>query len=267
MDLDRGATPRRAAGGRLQGAGLRLPLRRQRLQQHPRAARAPTTPPTPAPRGALALPGVAPADHAASAATAGDWGLHPPLAGLQALFEQERLALVAQRRPAGRAGDAGASTSRAARRCRRSSSRTATRRCTGRPRSPTSRRATGWGGRVADLLHSLNGTPQVSMSISLAGTNTFQVGRDVVTQYQVVAEGHASASTATTSSDRWHRAAVARDPAAARAQLRQPLRARPTATSLQRALDSDRAAARRAREPPPARRRCSRTPSWAGSSG
>ncbi len=44
--------------------------------------------------------------------------------------------------------------------------------------------ATGWGGRMADLLISLNGSAQVSMSISLAGTNTFQVGNQVF-QYQV----------------------------------------------------------------------------------
>jgi len=47
---------------------------------------------------------------------------------------------------------------------------------------------TGWGGRAADLVHSLNANPGISMSISLAGTNTFQVG-EVVTQYQVAPEG------------------------------------------------------------------------------
>jgi uncharacterized protein (DUF1501 family) len=44
--------------------------------------------------------------------------------------------------------------------------------------------ATGWGGRVADMLRALNGTAQVSMSMSLAGTNTFQVG-NFVSQFQV----------------------------------------------------------------------------------
>jgi uncharacterized protein (DUF1501 family) len=47
---------------------------------------------------------------------------------------------------------------------------------------------TGWGGRTADLLRSLNGNSSVSMSISLGGTNTFQVGRDVF-QYQVTTSG------------------------------------------------------------------------------
>lgn len=49
---------------------------------------------------------------------------------------------------------------------------------------PDSPQGTGWGGRMADLLSSLNGSAQVSMNISLAGTNTFQVG-NVVSPYQV----------------------------------------------------------------------------------
>ncbi|MGI9172470.1 MAG: DUF1501 domain-containing protein [Chthoniobacterales bacterium] len=43
---------------------------------------------------------------------------------------------------------------------------------------------TGWGGRMADLLITLNGSAQISMSISLDGTNTFQVGNQVF-QYQM----------------------------------------------------------------------------------
>jgi len=38
----------------------------------------------------------------------------------------------------------------------------------------------GWGGRVADLLHSLNDSNQVSMNISIAGHNTFQTGTQIV---------------------------------------------------------------------------------------
>lgn len=37
----------------------------------------------------------------------------------------------------------------------------------------------GWGGRLADLLTSYNNADAVSMSLSLAGTNTFQVGNNV----------------------------------------------------------------------------------------
>src|SRR5207237_4504330 len=43
---------------------------------------------------------------------------------------------------------------------------------------------TGWGGRMADLLTAFNGSSQISMSISLGGVNTFQVGNNVI-EYQV----------------------------------------------------------------------------------
>ncbi len=49
---------------------------------------------------------------------------------------------------------------------------------------PDSPQGTGWGGRMADLLNSLNGSAKVSMGISLAGTNTFEVG-NVVSAYQI----------------------------------------------------------------------------------
>jgi len=43
---------------------------------------------------------------------------------------------------------------------------------------------TGWGGRLADLTNAFNANNQISMSISLAGQNAFQVGR-YVSQYAV----------------------------------------------------------------------------------
>ncbi len=49
------------------------------------------------------------------------------------------------------------------------------------PDKPTS---TGWGGRVADLVNAFNTSNDISMSISLAGKNTFQVG-STVTQYAI----------------------------------------------------------------------------------
>lgn len=49
---------------------------------------------------------------------------------------------------------------------------------------------TGWGGRTGDLVRSLNTNPAVSMMISLAGANIYQVGRDVF-QYQVSSNGAA----------------------------------------------------------------------------
>lgn len=47
---------------------------------------------------------------------------------------------------------------------------------------------TGWGGRMADMLHSLNGDAKISLSISIAGTNTFEVGNTVL-PYSVSPDG------------------------------------------------------------------------------
>jgi len=38
---------------------------------------------------------------------------------------------------------------------------------------------TGWGGRLADIVNALNSNPKVSMSVSVAGQNSFQVGNSV----------------------------------------------------------------------------------------
>jgi uncharacterized protein (DUF1501 family) len=46
----------------------------------------------------------------------------------------------------------------------------------------------GWGGRLADLTNAFNENNRISMSISLAGQNAFQVGKDV-TQYAVSPHG------------------------------------------------------------------------------
>jgi len=47
---------------------------------------------------------------------------------------------------------------------------------------------TGWGGRTADLLRSYNSGSQVSMAISIAGTNTFEVGNSVI-PYLISSDG------------------------------------------------------------------------------
>lgn len=66
--------------------------------------------------------------------------------------------------------------------------------------STSSSSNTGWGGRMADLLNSLNTNSKVSMSISLAGTNSLQVGRQVL-QYQLSPYGTFSLSGYDTSFD------------------------------------------------------------------
>ncbi len=42
------------------------------------------------------------------------------------------------------------------------------------------RMAVGWGGRIADLLHSVNTSQKIPMNISLSGTNIFQYGNSTV---------------------------------------------------------------------------------------
>lgn len=58
--------------------------------------------------------------------------------------------------------------------------------------------STGWGGRLADLTNAFNSNNAISMSISLAGQNSFQVGRSVA-QYSVGTNGVVSLSGSSTS--------------------------------------------------------------------
>ncbi|MBL8186681.1 MAG: DUF1501 domain-containing protein [Acidobacteria bacterium] len=116
-----------------------------------------------------------------------DWGFHPSWPGMQALFAQKKLAVVAN---------------------------------TGILLAPTTRDQiiresvplppqlfshadqqahwhtswsdqipkTGWGGRLADIVNAQNPNAQVSMSISLAGSNLFEVGSQVF-PYMISPEG------------------------------------------------------------------------------
>ena len=56
---------------------------------------------------------------------------------------------------------------------------------------PDKRTGFGWGGRTADLLKSLNDNQNISMNISLSGTNTFQAGTSVV-DYAIEPRGNGS---------------------------------------------------------------------------
>jgi uncharacterized protein (DUF1501 family) len=49
---------------------------------------------------------------------------------------------------------------------------------------------TGWGGRLADIVNALNSNSKISMSVSVAGQNSFQVG-NVVSQFAVNPSGAA----------------------------------------------------------------------------
>lgn len=53
---------------------------------------------------------------------------------------------------------------------------------------PDAIRKVGWGGRLADLMQSLNTGSEISMNVSLAGANFFQVGEEVL-QYHMTNNG------------------------------------------------------------------------------
>jgi len=53
---------------------------------------------------------------------------------------------------------------------------------------PDTRSAVGWAGRMADLLHAINGNDKVSMNISLSGSNVWQSGQSVF-EYAITPTG------------------------------------------------------------------------------
>ena len=115
------------------------------------------------------------------------WGMHPNLPKLRGLFNGGRAAVVANVGPlvAPLTKDEYLNHTAAVPPQLFSHSDQTVHWQTSLPDQPAK---SGWGGRTADLLRSLNENAQISMSISVAGSNTFQVG-NVVTQYQVSPEG------------------------------------------------------------------------------
>jgi uncharacterized protein (DUF1501 family) len=115
------------------------------------------------------------------------WALHPAMINLQTLFAQQRLAIVANVgplvAPLTKAQYEAGSVETPPQLFSHSDQTMHWQ--TSLPDQPT---RSGWGGRVADLVHSLNVNPQVSMSMSLSGNNTFQIG-NAITQYQVSSDG------------------------------------------------------------------------------
>jgi uncharacterized protein (DUF1501 family) len=138
-------------------------------------------------RGALALPSASLRPITPLSGGSGTWGFHPSMAGLQTLFGQQHLALVANVGPLVAPvtkSEYDAGTAALPPQLFSHSDQT-THWQTALPDQPVH---SGWGGRVADLLHSLNTGSQVSMSMSLGGNNTLQVG-NAVTQYQLSSGG------------------------------------------------------------------------------
>jgi uncharacterized protein (DUF1501 family) len=138
-------------------------------------------------RGSLALPAASLLPITPLTSDGRAWGLHPSMTGLQGLFAQHRMALLANVgplvAPLTRAQFLAGSVAAPPQLFSHSDQQVHWQ--TSIPDQPP---RTGWGGRTADLLRSLNGSNQVSMSMSLAGSNILQVG-DLVTQYQVSPDG------------------------------------------------------------------------------
>lgn len=143
-------------------------------------------------RGALALPNTDLLPLNPQNPDGVDYGLHPSMTGMQTLFHEGRVAILRN------VGTLVGPTTRAqylqggAYRPPQLFSHN-DQQVLWQTSVPESNVRTGWGGRMADLLHSLNDAAQVSMLISLAGTNTFQIGREVF-QYPVSSSGSVSLS-------------------------------------------------------------------------
>ncbi len=140
-------------------------------------------------RGILALPqnSIRPINAAnASGVNAGQFGVHPSMPEIQALFNSGKAAFIANTgslaAPVTRATYLNGSAQLPPQLFSHEDQQIQWQ--TSWPDSPS---RTGWGGRLADLLNTLN-SGSVSMSISAAGTNTFEVGNQI-SQYQVGSNG------------------------------------------------------------------------------
>ena len=123
------------------------------------------------------------------------YGLHPSCTGLQTLFGEGRMALLFNTgtlvHPMTRAQYQASSVARPPQLF--SHSDQVTQWQTSIPDQPPT---TGWGGRCADLLDAVQPDAQISMSVTLAGANTFEVGR-LVSQYSVSSTGAVALSGVT----------------------------------------------------------------------
>ena len=141
-------------------------------------------------RDSLALPSSSLLSLSPIEAPAGDsrtWGMHPSLTKLRGMFNSGRAAVIGNVGPlvAPLTKDEYLNHTAAVPPQLFSHSDQTVHWQTSLPDQPAK---TGWGGRAADLLKSLNENARISMSISVGGSNTFQVG-NVVTQYQVSPDG------------------------------------------------------------------------------
>jgi uncharacterized protein (DUF1501 family) len=130
-------------------------------------------------RGALAIPQASLLPLTMLNGDGRDFGLHPNLAELQALFNQGKLGVVTNvgtlvapvTRAQYLAGGAAVPPQLFSHADQSVQWQTSV---------PDVISKTGWGGRMADMLQSLNAGSKISLNISIAGTNTFEVGNTVL---------------------------------------------------------------------------------------
>ncbi|HVS51622.1 MAG TPA: DUF1501 domain-containing protein [Opitutaceae bacterium] len=138
-------------------------------------------------RGALALPQSSLLSIAPRTSDGRSWGLHPAMTELKALFDQGKLAVLANvgtlAYPLTQAQYNSGSVPKPSQLFSHDDQQVEW-------QSSIADKpfATGWGGRLADLTNAFNTNNRVSMSLSLNGQNSFQVGKNVA-QYSVGTNG------------------------------------------------------------------------------
>ena len=138
-------------------------------------------------RGALALPRVSLLPLKQQKSDGREFAFHPQMAEMQSLFHAGKLGIVANvgtlvapiTRAQFRAGGAAVPHQLFSHADQSLQWQTSV------SDKPT---RTGWGGRTADLLQSLNGDSKISLTLSIAGSNMFEVGNRVF-PYQVSPQG------------------------------------------------------------------------------
>ncbi len=141
-------------------------------------------------RGVIALPQNAVLPIATKANDGRTWGLHPALSELKALYDQGKFAVLANVGTLSHPLTQALYNSRPDMRPLQlfSHNDQQVEWQTSVSDKPFTDVATGWGGRIADLTNALNANNRISMSITLNGQNSFQIGK-TVSQYAVGTAG------------------------------------------------------------------------------
>ncbi len=138
-------------------------------------------------RGALALPQASLLSITPKTSDGRAWGLHPAMPELKVLFDQNRLAVLANvgslSYPLTQAQYNDGSVPKPLQLFSHSDQQVEW--MSSIPDRPFT---TGWGGRLADLTNAFNANNRISMALSLNGQNSFQVGKNIA-QYAVGTSG------------------------------------------------------------------------------